>query len=86
MKIELPKDYHEYVIECRSRLMAGAEEYGQVSFSKDPVTLVKEIQEELMDVTNWAFILWSRLQAIKESIANSGEINEAHLSEYTDKD
>jgi hypothetical protein len=86
MKIELPRDFHEYVIQCRERLMDGAEEYGQVSFSKDPVTLVREVQEELMDVTNWAFILWTRLTAIKEAIANSGEIHEAGFSQHEDQD
>lgn len=86
MKIELPKDFHEYVVRCRERLIDGAEEYGQVSFNKDPVTLVREISEELMDVTNWAFILWTRLQVIEEAISNSGEINEAHLGEYNNED
>ena len=75
MKIELPKDFHEYVVNCRARLLKGAEEYGMVSFSEDPMKLLSEIQEELMDVCNWSFILWTRLKAIEQAMMNSKEVD-----------
>jgi hypothetical protein len=49
----------------RARLDAGRVEYGDRSFSRDPDALLKEIEEELLDVVGWASILFARLQRIR---------------------
>ena len=46
----------------------GEIEYGSKSFSADPVKLAEEIQEELLDVSNWAFILWCRMREIQRRV------------------
>lgn len=54
-----------FVDACRQRLEWGAREYGNRSFSSDPATLIRQIQEELQDTANWAFILHTRLEAMR---------------------
>jgi hypothetical protein len=56
---------------CRQRMLAGEKEYGNKSFSKHPETLLTEIQEELEDVSMWAFILWERIEQIREAISSN---------------
>ena len=50
------------------RLSMGRKEYGDRSFSKDPLELLREIDEELMDVCGWAFILHTRIESIREAL------------------
>lgn len=40
-----------------SRLEAGAKEYGDKSFSRPPMELIREIREEIADVLGWVEIL-----------------------------
>ena len=43
--------------DCLARLEKGAQEYGDESFYKPSGELVREIEEELLDVANWSSIL-----------------------------
>jgi hypothetical protein len=64
-----PEDgFQEYINECWVRLQDGAKEYANHSFNLDPKLLIGEIEEELMDVCNWSFILFMRLQAMKDAM------------------
>lgn len=47
---------------CRKRMAQGAKEYGERSFTASPDQLLGEVQQELEDVANWAFILWCRVR------------------------
>ena len=51
---------------CQDRLVDGEEEYGDRSFSSEPEELLGEIQQELEDVANWSFIMWVRIQALRD--------------------
>ena len=53
-----------------SRQRAGRIEYGDRSFSRDPLELVGEIEEEIADVAGWAFVLFVRLQRVREALQN----------------
>ncbi len=57
-----------YEANVRDRLLIGAQTYGDKSFIEAPDRLIKEILEELMDVSGWAFILWCRMQDLQEKI------------------
>jgi hypothetical protein len=46
----------------------GADAYGDTSFLRPPSELLSEIAEELMDVTGWAFILWTRIQEMQQML------------------
>lgn len=71
MKI-IEDDYHndfiDFAAELQSRLRKGADEYENKSFSAHPITLLREIEEELLDVANWSFILFKRIRKIKKEI------------------
>lgn len=54
----------EFSRQVEHRLQKGLEEYGDRSFSARPTELVREISEELLDVSAWSFILWARLQYV----------------------
>lgn len=50
-----------------ARLEAGRREYGDASLLRSPAELVGEIEEELLDVAGWAFVLWLRVRAIPQN-------------------
>lgn len=68
MKPDKEHEFNDFVYALEARLDAGEQEYGDSSFSKHPLVLVQEIQEELLDVANWAFILYSRMSSIKDEL------------------
>ena len=65
-------DHHQQLADfqksCRDRMDQGLVEYGDKSFSADPATLVGEVQQELEDVANWSFILWTRVKALQAAL------------------
>lgn len=48
-----------------ARMENGKREYGDRSFERDPISLLEEAQEELLDALAWPFIGWVRLEEIK---------------------
>lgn len=67
--------YPEFSRAVAARLQAGREAYGDKSFSGQPAVLCGEIEQELLDVAGWAFILWTRVRAMRDAIEakTSGE-------------
>jgi hypothetical protein len=55
----------QFAANVRSRLEVGARAYGDASFELPAGRLAVEIEQELLDVMGWGFILWSRIQALK---------------------
>lgn len=51
-----------------ARLESGAAQYGNRSFDRPPGELAGEIEEELLDVCAWSFILWCRLRALRGKV------------------
>lgn len=51
-----------------ARLERGAATYGGRSFGRAPRELVGEIEDEILDVCAWSFILWTRLRALRAAI------------------
>jgi len=51
-----------FVEAAADRLRQGRVVYGDRSFFHEPDRLVREIEEELLDVAVWAFILWTRIR------------------------
>ncbi len=67
-EVDYQNDFIDFASELQARLRKGADEYENKSFSKDPLTLVQEIQEELLDVANWSFILYKRMRIIEKAL------------------
>lgn len=64
--------WDEFSRTLRDRLDVGRKEYGDRSFSRDPAELIGEIEQELLDVCGWAFVLWIRLKAAREACERVG--------------
>ena len=60
----------EFADEIYARLNMGRRTYGDDSFDRPLERLVIEIQQELMDVCGWSFIMWRRLEEMKARIAS----------------
>ena len=73
LKFEIHDTFNDFLRRCQSRLVKGAEEYGNKSFSLDSIAVISEIEEELMDVCNWSFILFMRLQQMKVALTGVDE-------------
>lgn len=61
-------DFNEFAARLRARLDRGAETYGDQSFERPLPTTLHEIEEELLDVSGWAFVAWVRLRRFMESL------------------
>ena len=58
------KDFNRFYEMMEDRMWKGEHEYGNTSFKTTPKETITEIQEELLDVANWSFILWRKLDNI----------------------
>lgn len=67
----LDADLDAFVTRLREKLEAGARQYGNASFERPLVHLIREIQDELVDVAGWGLILWSRLQQLRDWVAQA---------------
>jgi hypothetical protein len=61
-------DLEGFVIALRGRLDAGAQQYGDRSFTRPLVEVIGEIEQELLDVSGWSVIAWSRLRALRAAV------------------
>ena len=52
-----------FAVRVRQRLEAGRAAYGDTSFSRDPVELLNELQQEALDLAGWGFVLFRRIEA-----------------------
>jgi hypothetical protein len=57
--------FPEFVANVEARLEAGRAAYGDRPFSRAPAELAGEVEEELLDVCAWAFILWARVRRLR---------------------
>lgn len=57
-----------FASEVRARLEAGRAEYGDKSFHRDPDELLRELQQEALDLAGWGFILFARLEAARGAL------------------
>lgn len=58
-------EWQAFSAALRRRLVAGERLYGERSFRRPCRALAREVEEELLDVCGWAFILWCRLRALQ---------------------
>jgi hypothetical protein len=59
----------DYFIErISARLEKGQEEYGNRSFEQPLDVLSNEVLEELEDTAIWSFIIWVRVQSLRQRL------------------
>ena len=51
-----------------ARLEQGRRAYGDRSFGRDPAELAGEVEEEILDIVGWSFILWCRIRRLRERL------------------
>jgi hypothetical protein len=64
--------FPEFIAAVRARLEAGAEAYGDQSFERPTAELVRELQQEALDLAGWGFILFERLRRL-EAVAKRAD-------------
>jgi hypothetical protein len=64
----IKEQFPGYCERIKTRLEVGARTYGDKSFSREPVELLEEIQQEIDDISGWAFVLHCRVKAIIDSL------------------
>ena len=62
-------NYAKFTQAALKRLKQGEIEYGDESFSASPLLLIGEIEEELLDVVGWTFVLLERLEEVKRKMS-----------------
>lgn len=65
----IDRDWPVFVEAVNERLENGCATYGDSSFDRPLDLLITEIQQELMDVAGWGFILHQRLDKLRAKIA-----------------
>ena len=68
----LDADLERFVQRLRARLVAGAQTYGDRSFTRPAAELVEEVQQELEDVCGWSLLLWIRLDRLRARVEQLG--------------
>jgi hypothetical protein len=61
----------EFVEAVRGRLDKGRKAYGDLSFYRPVPHTLAEIEEELLDVLGWSFVLWYRLRRMATVLPKS---------------
>lgn len=58
----------EFFSEIQTRMLAGRRAYGDKSFSREPRELLEEVQQELLDVCGWSYVLYCRMARMKDAL------------------
>ena len=64
-KIFIDTEFDKYSEKVREKLHKSSVEYGDKSFSMDPVELLGELKEECIDVMGWGMFLFKKLDTIE---------------------
>ena len=67
--MEIDGSFLKFADKVLHRLQEGQREYGSKSFSMEPNVLLTEIEEELLDVCGWAYILQVRMDKVRKAMA-----------------
>jgi len=62
-------------LRLRERLEAGERSYGEASLRREPAELAGEIEQELLDVCGWAFVLWCRVRQLGAGLRSEVDPN-----------
>lgn len=62
------KYFKQFVKELDNKMKVGYNEYGDKSFSRSPVELIQELEQEVIDISGWGMILYVRLEEMKRAI------------------
>lgn len=58
--------WDDFLLALEEKLGKGAVAYGEASFNFSSAKLLDEIQAECLDLAGWGYILWSKVEALRE--------------------
>lgn len=62
-------EFSTFLSKLELKVERGALDYGDRSFELPPDRLFEELEAELLDICGWGFVLWVRLQKMREAMA-----------------
>ncbi len=69
VSINLLNPWREFRQKCKDRLVLGAKVYGESGYlGRDLSDQIQEMQDEIIDQANYAFMNWHKLELMKEKI------------------
>ena len=57
----------DFFVHLDAKLAEGAKRYPD-SLTRDPLELLEEWQQEAIDIAGWGYVLWQRMEKLKEDI------------------
>ena len=77
-KFERESGHKSFMKRCKDRLDMGAEQYGDLTYlDRSFPAHIAEIQDELIDVANYAFMLWHKFDKMKKKVPGTPEFTES---------
>lgn len=62
------REFGEFLQRLEIKVERGAQEYGDASFNLPADRISEELEQELLDIAGWGFILWVRMQRLKDRL------------------
>lgn len=72
MTEDAKREIDEFVDELRNRLYKGAVDYGGRSFDRPSHEIAREMEEEVLDIAGWAFIVLTKLRRRMRRLMEAG--------------
>jgi len=57
------------------RMHKGQLKYGDRSFSARPSQLIRELEQEALDLAGWGYILWCRLRQMQAALERAANVS-----------
>lgn len=70
----LAAPWREFLAKVERRLDEGYRSYGDASLRAAPAVLAGEVEQELLDVMGWGFLLWLRLKGLQAKLPDPDEV------------
>lgn len=62
------REFAQFVLVLHDKLERGEQTYGNASFDRPLPRTLDELLEELVDICGWAWVMFVRIEALKESL------------------
>ena len=65
-------EFRSFLAQLELKVQRGADEYGDASFQLPLATVISEWEAEALDIAGWGFVLWVRMQRLRDAMAKAG--------------
>jgi hypothetical protein len=73
-KLKKPTEalFNRFTAELKKKLIKGQEEYGDRTYERDVISLLREVQGEAIDYSGWSMFLWARCEELINELKPKG--------------